>query len=94
MLWLLDKEYLFDIESEGVDIVPSKLVSQRIDWHGEYKSLGNLVFKPCCSAAGVGLKFIDSFDTLKQQEAELNELIKTEKYLIQPLIEGIKTEGE
>lgn len=94
--WLYDKRYLKDIESQNVKIVPTRVIEKNTSLTilNIYKKEGPIIFKPCISAAGKGLYFINSeIEAIKQQDI-IQKAINEKDYLIQPYIKEIKTAGE
>ena len=87
---------MIDIQNLGLSVVPSQYITKlsSIDLVDKFKREGSLIVKPALSAAGVGLKVLDTEEKLRDYLPEFYELIKSENYLVQPLIESIKTEGE
>lgn len=55
---------------------------------------GPLIVKPALSATGVGLEVLDSKENVTAYSKRFSDLLKLENYIVQPLIESIKTEGE
>lgn len=94
MAWLTDKRYLLDLERAGVAVVPTTYVApgsaiQLVD-HFQ----GPMVIKPAISAAGEGLVLLQTEQELKAFQNEFANLNATQGYLLQPLIEEIRTAGE
>ncbi len=94
MTWLTDKQYLLDLETAGVAVVPTTFVKpgsgmQLLDYYQ-----GPMVVKPSISAAGEGLVLLRTEAEVKAFQAMFAQLNATQGYLLQPLIEEIRTAGE
>ncbi len=96
MSWLMDKKYLKDILKQGVPIIDTLITNktEKFNLSELFLQKGPLVIKPCISAAGVGLHFIQNKNEAESMQTTFNELFKKEEHLIQPLIEDIKVHGE
>jgi glutathione synthase/RimK-type ligase-like ATP-grasp enzyme len=95
--WNIDKHYLFDLEKWGVPIIPTLLAStvdsdalQRLfrNWQGN-----NVVLKPTVGLAG-SYTYRVSLDELNDKLIALRKEDADRKYLVQPFIEDVITEGE
>jgi len=95
--WNINKHYLRDLESQGVEIVPTL-------WKNDYArgelvsffeqlNCQEIVIKPCVSAGA-----FDTFRIHQSQASQFeNELVKKfskRDYMVQPFVEAIVSEGE
>ena len=96
MRWLLDKHYLRDFASLGIKIIPTHYydAGSTLNLSAAFNDIGPLVLKQCISAGGKGLFFIDSQQAANKHQAELNQLLQTSAYMLQPFIPEITTHGE
>jgi glutathione synthase/RimK-type ligase-like ATP-grasp enzyme len=96
MACLMDKRYLKDLEAVGVPIVPSQIVSanESVRLIDLYQSWGPLIVKPCISAAGAGLVFLETETDAAAFQAEFEGCCRRKSYLVQPFIPEIRTAGE
>ncbi len=96
MLWLINKQYLKDLEKESIPIVPTEIINQhqKISLEEVFANRGPFILKPCYGAAGKGLQFIDSKNKAIESNPKFQELIDKESYLLQPFIPEIKSNGE
>ncbi len=96
MLWLINKQYLKDLEKEDIAIVPTEIINQheKISLEEIFTNHGPFILKPCYSAAGKGLQFISSRNQAIEFDPKFKELIDQESYLLQPFIQEIKNNGE
>ncbi len=96
MLWLINKQYLKDLEKENIAIVPTEIINhdKNISLEEIFTNHGPFILKPCYSAAGKGLQFINSINKAIEFDPGFKELINQESYLLQPFIQEIKTNGE
>ena len=91
--WNLSKLYLRDLENEGIKIVPTVWGEEKIsenlfkNWLAHFGA-DELVIKPIVSATA---EF-----TFRQKDftPELTEVFTTRKYLVQPFMPNIVSEGE
>ncbi len=95
--WTLQKTYLRDLQSRGVDIVPSAWY-RRVDGadvpgffsaHGT----GTVVIKPQLGANAVDTHVLDA-PVGESQCRELAATFRDRPFLVQPFIASIRTEGE
>lgn len=96
MKWLIDKHYMLELEKAGIPIVPTTLLKKGASFNLQehYENKGNFILKPCISAAGKDLLFIDSLNKATEEQNHLNNLLATKDFLLQPFIKEIKTNGE
>ena len=95
--WNMDKHYLFELEKQGVQIIPTFRASlvepgtlQKLFVENHWKSV---ILKPAIGLAASNTYRI-SLDKLEGTLLELRTLQPSSEYLIQPFIETIITEGE
>jgi glutathione synthase/RimK-type ligase-like ATP-grasp enzyme len=96
MSWLTDKRYLKDLETVGVPIVPSRVTGTKesVQLLDLYDDWGPLIVKPCISAAGAGLVFLDSSSAVDAFETEFASRCRRQDHLVQPFVPEIRTAGE
>jgi glutathione synthase/RimK-type ligase-like ATP-grasp enzyme len=97
MEWLLDKHYLDDYHKKGINVIPTQYLPKAVDLNlaAEYQSRGEpFVLKPCISAAGIGLFFIDSLETAVAKQTAFTEQLKKNDYMLQDFVPEIRTHGE
>lgn len=91
--WNLSKEYLRDLENKGVKIVPT-MWSEKTPTENDFASwlthfqIDEIIIKPIISATAQ-----DTF-RLKTFEPNLAEVFKSRKYMVQPFMPNIVSEGE
>ena len=91
--WNLSKAYLRDLESRGVKIVPTVWGekppnAKDFDSWLEHFETGEIIIKPIVSATAE-----DTF-LMKAFQPDLAEIFQNRKYLVQPFMPQIVTEGE
>lgn len=96
VLWLLDKHYLQDLAHAGIKTIPTCYYEKNTPIHlpDLFAKMGELILKPCISAAGVGLFYIKTGDEALKYQAEVAKQLQQQSYMIQPLIREIETHGE
>lgn len=96
MAWLTDKRYLHDLAAVGVPVVPSALAgpTQPLALGVCFSRWGPLVVKPCVSAAGAGLVFLESPGAVAAFQEEFVARCRTQWQLVQPFVPEIRTAGE
>src|SRR6266851_3654389 len=96
MTWLTDKSYLKDFEAVGVPIVPTHVVhaNHRVRLSQLFESWGSLIVKPCISAAGAGLVFLESRESAEAFQADFEICCRQKSYLVQSFVPEIRTAGE
>ncbi len=105
MLWNIDKAtYLKNLEYNGVDIIPTEVLEQRIAGAeaiiriASAKNWSKCVLKPSISAGGNNTHLIDFSASIKivsrKLELFLHELKPDDKILIQKFMPEIQTNGE
>lgn len=96
MRWLLDKHYLRDFAACGILTIPTRYyeVGTTIDLSSTFANHGPFVLKPCISAGGIGLFFIDNKMKASEHQAEMDQLLSATAYMLQTFIPEITTHGE
>lgn len=96
MRWLLDKHYLQAFEQLGIATIPTEFLAAdtKINLISIYNKLGPFVLKPCISAGGKGLFFIDSETAALAHQEEINIELHSSDYMLQKFIPEIITHGE
>ena len=95
--WNSHKEYLLELETRGVPVVPSALL--RSGQRADLKHLmaehdwGRVVVKPAVSASARETFLVDS-ENVKVGQARLERLLAREDLLVQPFMAGIPESGE
>lgn len=94
--WMLDKHYLKDFEQSGIPIVPTEYTKpgEFVDLEEIYRQKGPFVIKPCISAAGYGLRFIQTIEDAKLHQESINQKTQYQEFMIQDFVEEIRTNGE
>ncbi|MDU0353556.1 hypothetical protein RS130_06095 [Paraglaciecola aquimarina] len=95
--WNISKGYLKELQSQGVNIVPT-LWFDNFDYEQLSQSFahfvtGELVIKPMVSA-GADFTYRLSLANLAQLRQELSEVFATRAFMVQPFLNGIVNEGE
>ena len=95
--WNSDKHYLEDISDAGLSIIPTLFVEKNtaLQITSLFQQLNSqkLIIKPCISASAKNT-FILTPENYALHQKNIDDLLKTESYLIQPFIKEIETEGE
>jgi hypothetical protein len=95
--WNIDKTYLFDLEKQGIPVVPSVLVKK-----GQFQNLyeiarsmnwTDLVVKPTIAGGGY-LTYKYSHADLAQNQAQFDALVAERDMLVQGYISSITEKGE
>ncbi len=96
MRWLLDKHYLRFFSACGIQIIPTQYLDagSSLKLKNTFTTQGCFVLKPCVSAGGTGLFFIDSEQAALQYQHEFNQQLQSDDYMLQPFVPEIKTFGE
>ncbi len=96
MRWLYDKHYLQDFADRGVNIIPTRYVDagSSLNLATTFAEEGAFVLKPCISAAGAGLFYIDSASTAEEQQLAFQQQLALADYMLQPFIPEITSNGE
>jgi glutathione synthase/RimK-type ligase-like ATP-grasp enzyme len=95
--WNMDKHYLGDLESRGVNVVPSRYVERgtRVCLKGLLDELGwyDAVIKPCVSGAARHTYRVHR-QNAGEMDAVVRRLLANESLLLQPFQQGIIEHGE
>lgn len=96
MQWLLDKHYLKDLGTQGINIIPTQYYEKgaQLNLLDIFSRKGAFILKPCISAAGFGLFYIQSQTDALQFQDEVNQRIKNSSYMLQDFIPEITQNGE
>ncbi len=96
MRWLLDKHYLADLAKQGVSVIPTRYLdlNASLALASVFDAMGAFILKPCVSAAGVGLYFIDSRQTAQRYQHDVTQSLATRTYMLQAFVPEIVTRGE
>lgn len=90
MRWNLDKRYLVELAEAGVAVVPTVVASSDAEIAEAVARWPVAVVKPTVGAGGRGLRIAADGDTTVLAEPG----VATEHWLVQPLLESVRTEGE
>lgn len=92
--WNLDKRYLLELESRGVDIIPTALAAAgaSVDWRALFALHGDLVLKPAVSAGSFATVRVACGDA-PTAEAHLRAHPRRD-FLVQPLLRSVVEHGE
>ena len=95
--WNIDKTYLEILYQKEIKIVPSlffkKFSTDKLKNSFSYFSTDKLIIKPCISA-NADDTFILKKDKYFDMRSQLKDLFNNRRFIIQPFIENIITEGE
>jgi len=96
MLWMLDKHYLRDLQTENVQIIPTQYYEKgaHLNLASYFSKNGPFVLKPCISAAGIGLFYISTIEEALHYQKEMNQQLQQSSYMLQPFVNEIMTAGE
>ncbi len=87
--WNTDKAYLLDLASAGVPVVPSRMAGDPTELRAAAAGFsGRVVVKPCVGVGGQGVVVFDSADAVTAETLGLGP------WMVQPVVEYIRTEGE
>jgi glutathione synthase/RimK-type ligase-like ATP-grasp enzyme len=94
MRWNMDKKYLFELQSKGVRIAPSMLLSKTVSQQVVLDHFGSsqLVLKPTISAGSYQTFRFDGTDP--SWVDKLEQILQHSNALAQPFLEEIKNDGE
>ncbi|NQZ78811.1 MAG: hypothetical protein HRT61_22255 [Ekhidna sp.] len=97
IIWNLDKHYLEDLQTEGVNVVETVFleIGEKRSLEEIHKELGwaNSVLKPAISAAAKDTFKLNP-DTISEHEDRYQELIKGEAMMLQPFQHSVIARGE
>lgn len=95
--WNADKHYLLDIQSAGLNIVPSSIIEKNNLFYADDAfqkfNTDELIVKPTISGGAMNTLRLNK-NNAKDQEAQINDWLKEQAYLIQPLKKEVINEGE
>lgn len=95
--WNADKHYLLDIQSAGLNIVPSSIIEKNNLFYADDAfqkfNADELIVKPTISGGAMNTLRLNK-NNAKDQEAQINDWLKEQAYLIQPLKKEVINEGE
>jgi len=96
MRWLLDKHYLKHLSEEGIAVIPTQYYEKgsSLNLLKHFEKQGQLIVKPCVSAAGIGLYHIKTAADAIQYQAEISARMQTCSYMLQDFIQEITSHGE
>lgn len=96
LLWLLDKHYLKDFNNVGIKIISTNFIEKgkSINLKNIFKEKGPFIVKPCISAAGIGLRFIETIIDADKYQDEIQLELQNIGFMVQDFIKEIKTNGE
>lgn len=89
--WNLDKRYLVELAEIGVPVVPTQVASSEAEVADAVSRWPVAVVKPTVGAGGRGLR-VAAADAPEVVLAE--PALATTHWLVQPLVESVRTEGE
>jgi glutathione synthase/RimK-type ligase-like ATP-grasp enzyme len=90
--WNSHKRYLKDISKNGLPVIASEYLDKGSSFDGRFFDLlgtDTLVVKPCVSAGAQNTITVNK-SNLKERTEEIEQLLKTEDYIVQPFVEEIK----
>lgn len=90
--WNSHKRYLKDISKNGLPVIASEYLNKGSSFDGRFFDLlgtDTLVVKPCVSAGAQNTITVNK-SNLKERTEEIEQLLKTEDYIVQPFVEEIK----
>ncbi len=95
--WNADKHYLLDIQSAGLNIVPSIIIEKNNLFYADdafqkFKA-DELIVKPTISGGAMNTLRLNK-NNAKDHEAQINDWLKEQAYLIQPLKKEVIKQGE
>lgn len=95
--WNADKHYLLDIEAKGLPIVPSYFIEkgELFDFDFAFQKFNSeeIVVKPCISGGAMNTLRLNK-NNVQHHLSELNNWLKDQAFIVQPLKREILTEGE
>jgi glutathione synthase/RimK-type ligase-like ATP-grasp enzyme len=95
--WNADKHYLLDIQSAGLNIVPSIIIEKNNLFYADdafqkFKA-DELIVKPTISGGAMNTLRLN-INNAKDHETQINKWLTEQAYLVQPLKKEIIDEGE
>ena len=95
--WNINKKYLLDLESNGINIVPTRLIkkgsTETLKSICSIENYGDIVIKPAISAAAYQTYKITS-NEVNNYEDLFSDLTQEKDMLVQPFFEQITSLGE
>jgi glutathione synthase/RimK-type ligase-like ATP-grasp enzyme len=95
--WNISKDYLQDLQNQGISIVPTlwfeRFVLREVEQGFAHFACQQLVIKPLVSA-NADHTYKLSLDNLAGLTAELTEIFADRAFMLQPFLPAIVTEGE
>jgi hypothetical protein len=95
--WSLSKTYLRDLESRGVDIVPSlwyeRMHNDAIEKAFDAHAVGRVIVKPVISTNAKNT-YLLSRDRARELAGELQQVYRSRPFVVQPFLSNIQVEGE
>lgn len=95
--WNADKRYLLDLQSKGVNIVPTVWLERGQAFAADevFAALGaeQIIVKPAVSGGAKNTLPLNR-ESAAAKAATVNKLLQEESFLAQPFVEEIKTKGE
>ncbi len=95
--WNIDKEYLKQLESRGVNIVPTlwreTFDASELPSFFEYFAVDQIVLKPRISANADNTFWLTK-DNYQSHIADLTEAFASRNFMVQPFMESVINEGE
>ncbi len=97
IIWNLDKNYLIELENAGINIVKTSIIKKSSPLSllsiARQHNWGDVVIKPCVSAAAWNTHFIKK-NNLEKSEPLFQELVQKYDMMVQPFQENIISFGE
>lgn len=90
--WNSHKKYLKDISNNGLPVIASEYLDKDSSFDSRFFDLfgtDKLVVKPCVSAGAQNTITVNK-SNLNERTQEIEQLLKTEDYIVQPFVEEIK----
>ncbi len=95
--WNSDKHYLKDIADKGLNIIPTLYIEKNTSpqFLSFFQQLNTekLIMKPCISGGAKNTIVLTS-DNLSLHQKNIETLLESEAYMVQPFIKEIETAGE
>lgn len=96
--WNADKHYLLEIEAAGLPIVPTLILEKNTTFQPELAfenfNTEDIVLKPTISGGAMNTLRLNINDDLNENTEQINEWLREQAYLVQPLKNEIIEEGE
>ncbi|RZK39622.1 MAG: hypothetical protein EOO90_18050 [Pedobacter sp.] len=95
--WNANKNYLSDIDAQGLKIAPCLFLKtgEKVELEQYFKKLGveKLIVKPVVSG-GSKNTFKVTLTNLEEVNVKLNKLLENEEFIVQPFLEEVERNGE